>query len=196
MRLQPCCSNELLSLHVKIPVNWQVPAPAPIPAQPLIDSDRLCTSPRPRWLCHPAPPSSVLQAQAVALCAAPAPTVSSPEPVQVSPRHTTCRSAADLANPNAVSRPSSPYYCRELLGYKPPTTPRYPRRSDSARHLGPTLRLPKDKLLSGLADQDGKGILPDQIHRARSGWVSERAWTRNQIGQMDPAVARKVTEER
>lgn len=62
------------------------------------------------------------------------------------------------------------------VNYKPPTTPRLPRRRDNARHLGPTLRLPKDELLSGLADQDGKGILPDQIHRARSGRVSERGW--------------------
>ena len=60
--------------------------------------------------------------------------------------------------------------------YKPPMTPCYPSRRDSTRHLGPTLRLPKDELLSGLADQDGKGILPDQIHRAHSGRVSERGW--------------------
>ena len=121
------------------PMAGPLPAPAPVPAQPLIDSDRALHFTQAALAL---PPSAtqlrdyfLLQAQAVALRAAPASAVGSPEPVQVSPRQTTRLPAADLlANLNAVYRPSSPYYCRELPTYGFPT-PSPPQRASPRTYL-------------------------------------------------------------
>ena len=121
------------------PMAGPLPAPAPVPAQPLIDSDRALHFTQAALAL---PPSAtqlrdyfLLQAQAVALRAAPASAVGSPEPVQVSPRQTTRLPAADLlANLNAVYRPSSPYYCRELPTSISPT-PSPPQRASPRTYL-------------------------------------------------------------
>jgi hypothetical protein len=118
------------------PMTGPLQASIPLPAQPLIDSDRALHFTQAALAL---PPSAaqlrdyfLLQAQAVALRAAPAPAVGSPEPVQA-PLHTTCQPIADLANLNAVFRPSSPYYCRELQTSYDTPTPSPPRQRTSPR---------------------------------------------------------------
>jgi hypothetical protein len=134
MPLQPC-SKSLVAFTV-CPMTGPLPALVLIPAQPLIDSDRALHFTQAALAL---PPSAaqlqdyfLLQAQAVALRAAPAPAVGSPEPVQV-PLHKTCRPIADLANLNAAYSISSPHYCRELQTSYDTPTPSPPRQRTAPR---------------------------------------------------------------
>ncbi len=154
MPLQPC--NKLLLLLVL----WQV-----------------LSLHRPRWRWHLAPPrassgtTSSSKPKQSPFARRPLRLLVPLEPVQVSPWNTTCLPAADLAKLKCCLPPIVSALCRALQTSYAIPTPSPPRHSTSPRTY---LKAAKGRTLERTRGPRWKGILPDQIHCALSGRVSER----------------------